>query len=104
LRSLQSFLQVQLLNLDLVLFQELENCVSGNFNRGRVVHWVEGPILMLEQSLINDTALDLVLLIIGQSEYVDTALLCLENAGYMLLFGHSYVVMCGTDLFPESFT
>ena len=64
---------------------------------------MEGPELMLEQSLINDTALDLMLLIIGQGEDINATLLRLEYCWDLLLFGHADIIVSSSNFFPEGF-
>lgn len=43
------------------------------------------------------------LLIISESEWIDATLLCFKDRGDMLLFSHTYIVVSGTDFFPEGF-
>lgn len=76
---------------------------SFNLNSGRVVHRVEGPIFVFEQVLVDYTALYLMLFIVRESEWIDPTFLCFQYRLNMLLFGHSNVVMSGSNFFPESF-
>lgn len=43
------------------------------------------------------------LLIISESEWIYAAFLCFKDRGDMLLFSHTYIVVSGTDFFPEGF-
>lgn len=46
--------EVQLLEGNLGMCQKLEEILPGEFNSGRVVHWMEGPPLKIKQLLFND--------------------------------------------------